>query len=121
MRLDQDLKLQRAVAAVLRTGVLTASAVTSAGILIYLFHARGTVDYRFFHANRAGQTITGILAGAASFNGEAVIQLGLLLLILTPVVRVALAGLGFAFERDWLYTSVSSIVLAILLFSLWLR
>jgi uncharacterized membrane protein len=48
-----------------------------------------------------------------------VIQLGLLLLIATPVVRVILAGIGFLMERDQLYFWVSATVLAVLLYSLW--
>lgn len=46
------------------------------------------------------------------------IALGLLLLIATPVARVALAAFGFLREGDWLYTAVASFVLAVLLFSL---
>jgi uncharacterized membrane protein len=46
------------------------------------------------------------------------IQLGLLLLIATPVARVAVAIVGFALERDRLYTVISLIVLLILLASL---
>jgi len=45
-------------------------------------------------------------------------QVGLLLLILTPIVRVAVAVVGFLLERDRLYTVVSLIVLVILMFSL---
>ena len=46
------------------------------------------------------------------------VQLGLLLLIATPIARVVLAAVGFAFERDRMYVVVSLIVLAVLLFSL---
>ena len=46
------------------------------------------------------------------------IQLGLLLLIATPVARVAMAVIGFHLERDRLYEVVSLIVLAVLAFSL---
>ena len=56
-----------------------------------------------------------------AFHGRArsIIQLGLLLLIATPIARVVLAAVGFAFERDHLYVCVSLIVLAVLLYSLW--
>jgi uncharacterized membrane protein len=50
---------------------------------------------------------------------ESVIQLGLLVLIATPVVRVILAGVGFLMERDRLYFWVSAVVLAVLCYSLW--
>ena len=45
-------------------------------------------------------------------------QFGLLLLIATPVARVAMAVVGFALERDRLYVVVSLIVLTVLLLSL---
>ena len=51
-------------------------------------------------------------------QSDAMIQLGLLLLIATPVFRVALAAVGFYLEGDRLYVGVSVIVLTILLLSL---
>jgi uncharacterized membrane protein len=53
-----------------------------------------------------------------ALHSRAVIQLGLLLLIATPIARVAFALFGFAEERDWMYVSFTAIVLAILLYSL---
>jgi uncharacterized membrane protein len=49
---------------------------------------------------------------------DAMIQLGLLLLIATPILRVALAAVGFYLENDRLYLGVSLIVLTILVLSL---
>ncbi len=46
------------------------------------------------------------------------IQLGLLLLIATPIARVAFSVVGFAIERDRMYVVFTLIVLAILLYSL---
>ena len=51
-------------------------------------------------------------------HGSGMIQLGLLLLIATPVARVAFSIFGFAAERDWLYAGFTCLVLAILIFSL---
>jgi uncharacterized membrane protein len=58
------------------------------------------------------------LREAFSFQGRGIIQLGLLLLIATPVARVALSIVGFAAERDRMYVSFALIVLAILFYSL---
>jgi uncharacterized membrane protein len=44
---------------------------------------------------------------------------GILLLMLTPVVRVAVVTLGLALERDWTFTLVSAFVLAVLAFGIW--
>ena len=55
---------------------------------------------------------------AFHLHSRGVIQLGLLLLIATPVARVVFAVIGFHLERDRMYTIVSLIVLAVLVFSL---
>jgi uncharacterized membrane protein len=44
--------------------------------------------------------------------------LGVLLLIATPILRVAMALVGFAMERDRQYVLIAAIVLALLLYSL---
>jgi len=56
----------------------------------------------------------------AAFSGDAtgIVQLGLLLLILTPIVRVAFTLVAFVLQRDGTYIVVTTIVLALLLFGL---
>jgi uncharacterized membrane protein len=51
-------------------------------------------------------------------HSRGLIQLGLLLLIATPVARVAFSVLAFAEQRDWLYVSITLVVLAVLVYSL---
>jgi uncharacterized membrane protein len=53
-----------------------------------------------------------------ALDPAAIIQLGLLILIATPVARVAFSVFAFAQERDWLYVVVTLIVLGLLLYSL---
>lgn len=115
-----DRRLETIIGNLLRAGVLLAAAVVSIGGLLYLVqHRSDPVSYRIFHASSSDtRTLAGIARSAAHLHSEAVIQFGLLLLIATPVARVALAAAGFALERDHLYTAVSLIVLAILAFSL---
>jgi uncharacterized membrane protein len=79
------------------------------------------VDYHTFVAGAAlahPHASQGIVISAAHGQSEAIIQLGLLLLIAHAVARVAVAMVVFALERDRLYTVVSLIVLLILAFSL---
>ncbi|MFZ3368535.1 MAG: DUF1634 domain-containing protein, partial [Candidatus Sulfotelmatobacter sp.] len=64
------------------------------------------------------RSVGGILRDAVALRGRGIIQLGLLLLIATPVARVAFSIFGFAEERDRLYVIVASIVLLVLLYSL---
>jgi uncharacterized membrane protein len=96
--------MEVAIGMMLRVGVMIAALVVIVGGVLYLRHPRvAAPDYAHFH----------------SAPQEAlIIQLGLLLLIATPVVRVIFALVGFLLERDKLYTLVSAVVLAILIFSL---
>ncbi len=115
-----DRRLETIIGRLLQTGVLLAAAVVAAGGILYLVHNHADpANYRHFvTGGPAIQTLPGMIHSAASFNSEGLIQIGLVLLILTPVARVAMAVVGFFLERDRLYTVVSLIVLLILAFSL---
>jgi len=52
------------------------------------------------------------------WHARGLIQLGLLLLIATPMARVAFSVIGFALEKDWLYVGITLLVLALLIYSL---
>ena len=58
------------------------------------------------------------LGGVAGFQCRGIIQFGLVLLIATPVARVAFSVAAFALQRDNTYVAITLIVLAVLLFSL---
>lgn len=81
-------------------------------------HAHEPADYRIFRGEPTEfRTIPGIIQSVRNGRGRGLIQLGLLLLIATPITRVAFSIVGFSVERDWLYVSFTVIVLAILLYS----
>ena len=115
-----DRRLETIIGRLLQTGVLLAAATVFAGGILYLIQSHsGRIDYRTFAPSGPQLTsFTGIVVSAAHFQSLGLIQFGLLLLIATPVARVAMAVVGFALERDRLYTVVSLIVLVILAFSL---
>ncbi len=112
--------LEKRVAALLRAGVIVAVAVVLVGAALLLArHGGEIVEYRIFRGEpRMLRTPIGILEGARGLHGRAIIDVGLLLLILTPVARVALSAVAFFRARDRLYTAVTALVLAILLYSL---
>lgn len=119
MRLTDE-KLEIAIGRMLQTGVLLAALVVLIGGILYLLHASGPrPDYSHFHGvARHLRTPSGIWHGVMHADAESVIQLGLLLLIATPVGRVIFAAIGFLMERDHLYFWVSVAVFAVLLYSL---
>lgn len=120
MRLTDE-KLDIAIGRTLQIGVLLAALIVLFGGIMVLLHASGPrPDYSHFHGLAEHlRTPSGIWHGIMRADPESIIQLGLLVLIATPVVRVILAGVGFLMERDRLYFWVSAIVLAVLCYSLW--
>jgi uncharacterized membrane protein len=115
-----DKRLENIIGQLLRAGVLFSAAVVAMGGALYLVRNHATrVAYRSFVAGGPEtRTVSGIVHAAAHLQSLGLVQAGLVLLILTPVARVAMAVAGFALERDWLYTVVSLVVLLILVFSL---
>ncbi|MFP5208333.1 MAG: DUF1634 domain-containing protein [Acidobacteriota bacterium] len=115
-----DRRLENILGNLLRAGVLLAAVIVLAGGILYLFHyGSNPVSYRTFSAGGPDRrTVPGIAQSAAALHSVGLIQLGLLLLIATPVARVVMAVAGFYLERDRLYVVVSLIVLAVLTFSL---
>jgi len=115
-----DRRLDETIALLLRTGVLLAAALVAAGGALYLVrHGTELVDYRAFRGERPDlRSVRGVLEGTLGLQGRDVIQLGLLVLLATPVARVAFSVVAFALQRDRLYASVALLVLAILFWSL---
>jgi uncharacterized membrane protein len=122
-RLWTDHRIETWVGIMLRTGVMLAAAIVLTGGILYLAQSHGPrPDYSHFHAEPAQfTTLSGVLHGVAALNPECIIMLGLLVLIATPVARVVRCIVGFLFEGDRLYVAISTIVLAILLYSLFLH
>jgi uncharacterized membrane protein len=120
LRSWSDRKIEEIVGAVLRSGVIVSAVVVFLGGLLHLKESAWThPDYRVFRGEPADlRTLRGIWHGALALEARAIIQLGLVLLIATPVLRVMVSILGFAAERDRMYIIFTAIVLSILLYSL---
>jgi len=116
----QDVRVQRAVGTLLRVGVLLAALVVLAGAVLYLMRHGGDVpDYRVFRGEPLDLRGYGaIVRDAFSGSGRGIVQLGLLILVATPVARVAFTAVAFAVERDRTYVLIALLVLALLLKSL---
>jgi len=115
----RDRRLEIILGNLLRAGVLLSAAVVLCGAGIYLSrHGHEPADYRVFRGEPSEfRSIAGVIQSAINGRGGGLIQLGLLLLIATPIARVSFSVVGFAIERDRLYVAFTLIVLAILLYS----
>jgi len=112
--------MDQIMAVLLRSGVLLAASLVFIGGIVYLSrHDLLATDYRVFQGEpQELRTVGGILREAATFHGRGLIQLGLLVLIATPVARVLFSVVAFLYERDWTYVAITMIVLALLCYSL---
>lgn len=115
-----DHKMESIIATMLRAGVLAAaSLVILGGAMCLLLHPGTVQDYRHFHGEpTALLSPSRIFIGALHGRALSIIQLGLLLLIVTPIARVFLCVVGFFTQRDRVYVTVSLLVLSVLLYSL---
>jgi uncharacterized membrane protein len=115
-----DYRVEQVVGNLLRTGVILAAVwVLASGVLYLTRHGREHPDYRVFRGEPTDlRHVRGIARDSLHGRARGLIQFGLLLLIATPVARVAFSVFGFAQERDWLYVVITLIVLALLVYSL---
>jgi uncharacterized membrane protein len=109
--------MDNVVGNLLRTGVAISGAIVFAGGLVYLFrHWSEMPAYHVFRGEPAGlRSLRGIVHDAGSLRGRGIIQLGLLLLIATPISRVAYLVYAFARQSDRLYTRIALVVLLLLI------
>lgn len=110
--------MERVIGWSMLVGVLVAGSFVLGGGLLYLArHATETTHYRVFGAQRAEfDSFAGALGAIAHGSRRAVIQVGLLLLVVLQVVRVLLAGALFSRQRDWLYVVLTTFVLGVLVY-----
>src|SRR5580658_6679179 len=104
----------------LRWGVLLAALVVFVGGVWFVAESSDVPqNYRAFRGEPADlRVVPQIVDQAIALRPLGLIQLGLLLLIATPVARVLFSVLGFALERDWMYVVITLLVLALLVYTL---
>lgn len=104
----------------LRWGVISASIIALIGGIIYLYtNGQGTPSYTEFNgAPLYVRHLPGILQGVRQLDGMAIIQLGVVVLLATPITRIAFSILAFAIEKDTLYVFITLIVLGVITFSI---
>jgi uncharacterized membrane protein len=118
MASEADLKMEIAISRMLRAGVSLAAVVVFIGGLLYVSQAHGVApDYRDFHGTPSPPDQIPPLVVGHDLDSRSIIRLGILLLVATPIMRVAYCVYGFAAQKDKIYIVVSSIVLTVLLYS----
>lgn len=115
-----DYRTEQVIGTLLRIGVLASALVVLLGGVLYIAQeGRSHPNFHTFHGEPDNlRSVAGVAQGAVKLQSRAIIQLGLLLLILTPIARVVFSAFAFALEGDRMYVVVTLIVLAVLLYSL---
>ena len=119
-RVLTDKQMDRIISLLLRSGVLISALVVLAGGILYLIrYGTAMPEYGVFRGEPADlRNVSGIVKDVLAFDSRGMIQFGLLLLVATPVARVAFSILAFALQRDLTYVVVTLIVFGVLLYSL---
>lgn len=120
MKTKLPLSFRFMIARVMLIGVWAAIIMMLTGLIILFTHPHQSIPinpYHFAGAPRILKSPIAMFHAALHGNIFSFIQLGLLLLLINPIIRIAMAALGFWHEKNSLYVVLSLIVLAILLIS----
>lgn len=117
---DKDVQL--VLGTLLRVGVLVSTGVVALGGIIYLVaHRNESISFQNFVPEQAKfASVAAILKGLRNYDGLAIIQFGILLLIFTPIARVVFSIFSFLMEKDYMYVFIGLIVLCVIITSLYL-
>ncbi len=115
-----DEQMEQVVGNLLRIGVAVAALVVLAGGVLYLIRFGSALPHYAVFSGEPSDlcSVSGTIRDVLSLHIRAVIQLGLLILIATPIARVAFSILAFALQRDRIYVLVTFLVLGVLIYSL---
>lgn len=112
---ERDVELY--IGKLLRYGVILSSIITITGGVIYIYqHPDQQLNFKtFVGAPNYLRELSTLLPAVLKLDGLAIIQLGVAILIATPILRVAFSIVAFAIEKDRMYIVITCIVLAIIL------
>ena len=116
---DRAVRLEDVIRRVLWYGSLVSAAIITAGVAMHVWSARLASTEPFLRPATGFQTLQyapiDLPAGLSAGDPTAVVALGLLVLIATPVVRVASTVAYFLYKRDRTYLAITTFVLLVLL------
>ena len=113
-------EMDQLIGRLLQIGVAIAAVVVLiGGIALLVQHGTGVAAFQTFRGNSGGlRSLGDVFRGVRAGDAAAITQLGLVLLIATPVARVALTLVSFIHQKDKLYVGITLLVLGILLYGL---
>jgi len=110
---------------VLRLGVIVSASVIMLGIVLLVTEGRGLdlVRALVYYPNQVPHgtfdvSLSGLAHGLVAFEPFSVIELGVIVLLATPVSRVLISVFLFATAGDRTYVYITAGVLSLLLFSM---
>jgi uncharacterized membrane protein len=114
-----DERTEILISSLLRTGLVIATLVVLIGGVFYLHQYGAEIPrYGVFQAEPHEMTsLQGIVGAVMNLDSRAIIQLGLICLILTPIARVVFSAAAFLILKDYLYASVTLFVLVVLMYN----
>jgi uncharacterized membrane protein len=116
-----EYQFEQVIGNLLRAGVILSAGIVAIGGVIYLIrHGMEHPSYQIFQGEPVEfRILPNIVESALTLERRrSLIQLGLLILIATPILRVAFSGYVFARQGDRIYAIITLIVLSLLLYSL---
>jgi len=117
---ELELKIQSRMGRILLWGMLASAAIIIVGAVLYLNQFGSTAEH-FTHFTASTQhlkTVGQIARGIREHSGGAIIEAGILLLVLFQYVRVIMSALMFARLRSWFFVGISGFILAVLIYGL---
>lgn len=113
-----DEKLNDLISILLRTGVILSVIIIIAGMAVGMINKEISFsNFTLFEPTNSIEIFKTFFTGLKSFNSIAIIQLGLFIMILTPILRLIMAFVGYLFEKDYLYSFISFLVLTVIAMS----
>lgn len=125
---DKVRKVELAISLVLRVGVVVSVVVVAAGLgLMFSHHSAylsitGHFSYQQLTSKHTTfpHSFSALGHSIATGDGRGIVVLGVLILILTPILRVAVGVLSFVYEKDPPMAIVTLYVLIVLIGSFFL-
>jgi uncharacterized membrane protein len=116
-------KVELLISSLLRTGVMLSLTLAVLGtVLSFIQHpeylsGQAASLHLIGRGSSVSHSLAEVASGLKALKGEAIVTLGILLLIATPVIRVGVSIFAFIYQRDRLYTCITAMVFCLLLLS----